>query len=262
MKTNYFSSNSNASVGSLSGDKVEPGLGANQPLTTKDVVADKAEPNLVGLNKSQALVTKGKKGKRGESFKLFTMASMPKSYILGRSMDNRPYDFFFTQFDSAYLATSTTLQTFKSSAFLLNNLNPAGNLTAIFDQYRIVEVETFLIARTTASASNTSNPGIVVSVVDYDNVTNLSNVQAGLNYQNCLFGDAITSHYRRFKPHAAVAAYSGGAFTAFANMDSQWVDSAYPSVEHYGLKYGATVTDVIYTFDHMIRMHVQFRNVF
>jgi hypothetical protein len=47
-------------------------------------------------------------------------------------------------------------------------------------------------------------------------------------------GDSVA---RTFQPHSALAAYSGGVFTSFANVGGQWHDCASPSIAHYGYKY-------------------------
>jgi hypothetical protein len=117
-------------------------------------------------------------------------------------------------------------------------------LQALFDQYRIVGVEVLIVPQSNfVAAAATATAGMMHSVVDYDDATPLANEQNALDYQNCLTSSASDGHFRKFVPHAAVAAYSG-AFTSFTNVESPWIDAAYPSVQHYGLKVVNTTASV------------------
>jgi len=94
--------------------------------------------------------------------------------------------------------------------------------------------------------------------VDYDdaNATLISYLQ---EYENALFGPGNLTHYRKWKPHAAIAAFQG-TFAGYANVESPWIDSVSTAVQHYGLKTGITVTDAAYVYDITIRYTVSFRN--
>lgn len=155
--------------------------------------------------------------------------------------------------------SSTTVSTFGGLYFTVGALDQISSLTALFDQYRITEIEVWIMPRTTNNTV-TSNTGLFASVVDYDDDTVLSTFATALDYTNVVVGTGIEGHYRRFKPHAAMAAYSG-AFSAYANVESPWIDAASTGVRHYGIKTAWTATDIQYSSDVMVRLHTEWRNV-
>jgi len=173
--------------------------------------------------------------------------------------DNAVYKVVGTYEQINVIATSLTLQVFNSLFFSLNLLNGYTDLQAVFDQYRLDEVECWIIPRFTSEPTNTGNPGLLSTVVDYDDSTALSTVGQALDYANCLTSSGLNGHYRRFRPHIAMAAYSG-AFSSYANREHVWLDSASAAVQHYGLKTANTTTDVIYHYDLIARLHFSFRN--
>lgn len=173
--------------------------------------------------------------------------------------DNAPYKFQQMVSFGSY-TSSTGGGTAWTSNFELSQVDQSADFTAIFDQYRIKEVEWWFIPRMSVSQSGTANTGNIVSVVDYDDDTTLPNLTTGLDYQNALLSAGTTGHYRRFVPHAAIAAFSG-SFTSYVNATSPWIDAASPGVRHYGIKAYWTATDVVYTIDCFARIHFEFRNV-
>jgi len=158
---------------------------------------------------------------------------------------------------SSFHVTSVAVETFASVAFSLGQIDQASTLAALFDQYRINSVECYLTNQ--ASNSNLTNTGHLVSVVDFDDSTNLTSVASSMDYSNALVSSCQSCQYRRFVPHAAIAAYSG-AFTSFANVAGVWIDSASPGVAHFGLKTAASVTSTAMAFDLTIRLNVSFKS--
>jgi len=157
------------------------------------------------------------------------------------------------------LSTNTVTETQLSSYFGLSALNQAGTFTALFDQYRITKVEYWISPRTTAVTTASANPGRLVSVVDYDDANALTSIAEAMEYQNALVSSGVDGHYRCFRPHAALAAYTG-AFTGYQNTASPWIDAASPSVQHYGVKVIVSPTDAVYTYDITVRLTCEFRN--
>jgi hypothetical protein len=157
-------------------------------------------------------------------------------------------------------SSSVTLPTFNGAYFALNQLDQYTSLAAVFDQYRIDEVEVWIIPRTTTTTASGQNLGDMVSVIDYDDANPLTTYPSAMDYDNALTTSGGCGQYRRFKPHVAVAVYAG-AFTSFANQPTQWLDAASPAVQHYGIKISRTVTDAVYIVDIAARVHLSFRNV-
>jgi len=130
----------------------------------------------------------------------------------------------------------------------------------VFDQYRIVFVDLWSQPRQSVSYGVGVNPGVMTSVVDYDDANALTSVIDAFDYENCLVGSMLTGHHRAFVPHSAKAVFSG-TFTSYGNESMQWIDAASQTVQHYGVKFSVNATDIIYSQDVFARVHLQFRNV-
>jgi hypothetical protein len=157
-------------------------------------------------------------------------------------------------------SSSTTVPVYSNTEWALVNFPNYTDLTTVFDQYRIVDAEYWLLPRTAFGASASSNYGLLTSCVDYDDSANLASVNDGLGHTNSVTTSGNQGHYHHFKPRFAMAAYSG-AFTSYANMPSTtWIDCGSPSVKYYGVKTAITATDLVYTFDLLQKMVVEFRN--
>lgn len=161
---------------------------------------------------------------------------------------------------TAILSSSVTLETFFARSFQLSDLDQVSSLTAVFDQYRIDMIEFWLVPRSIDSTSNTSSHGLLTTVIDYDDATALTTTGQANDFNNALTSSGLNGHYRKFKPHIALAAYTG-VFTSFANADAGWIDAASTGVQHYGIKGALTVTDAVYVYDAFARYHLSFRNL-
>jgi len=168
---------------------------------------------------------------------------------------------------STLFTSSTTVPIFASRSIQLNDF-PAGsgsivaNMLTCFDQYRIDEVEAWLFS----DAGNEVNQapggvGNLVSAVDLDDVSTPTTLQALMSYGSSLVSGGGAAHYHRWKPHVAIAAYSG-AFSSFANQPSPWIDSASPGVQHYGLKAGISTTLGTIPYNLIVRAKITFRSTF
>jgi hypothetical protein len=170
--------------------------------------------------------------------------------------------FVVTQmFDVAsFFPTSVSVPTFSSISVSLSQFDSATSLINVFDQYRILEVEIWITPQTSASVS--SRQGQYFTVLDFDDSSNLTSTAQALDYPTCVTTPQSTGHYRRFKPHVAIAAYGGSAFTSFANEISPWLDTASSGIPHYGVKIAAGVSNTtIQTFDLTVRCLLAFRSV-
>ncbi len=161
---------------------------------------------------------------------------------------------------AAWLVTSNVVQATQQLYIQLGTIvNDFTSLASVFDQYRVDRCEAWLVPRVSGTSSASQNYGQMLTVVDYDDVTALTSFAAGTSYANALIGAGNCGHYRDFVPHVAIAAYQGG-FTAFANTSNEWIDAAYPNVQHYGIKAVSTVTDTAYSWDLILRVTSSWRN--
>lgn len=151
-------------------------------------------------------------------------------------------------------------------SFTFSQLSQYTSFSAVFDQYRIEEVQAVFRPMFTAnqvSGSSTFYIPIFYVVIDYDDTTALTTAAQFLAYSNC-----NTSMYETvsvcFRPHIAVAAYAG-AFTSYANAGPTWIDAGSPGVNHYGIKFGMDAGGAGQTsfqsFSITFRMRLSLRNV-
>jgi hypothetical protein len=118
----------------------------------------------------------------------------------------------------------------------VSSLPNSSEFTNLFDQYRIVRLEyTFWPFQTQSTISTTATP-VIASVVDYDDAVTPGGFGALQQYENCMVHSPYKPFTVSFKPHVALAAYSGG-FTSYANQKDQWIDSSSNAVQHYGCKF-------------------------
>jgi len=200
----------------------------------------------------------GKKKKKGiEQSRLYNMAGDPPRFMKVRT--NVPFHVVQTS-SAGTIASSTTVPSLYAFYFALSGVDQYASWAAVFDQYRIRSLEVWTQPRQTITSGVSVNPGVLSTAVDYDDANSPATTGELYDYENALIGNGISVHYHRFHPHAAIATYAG-AFTSYGNVESPWIDAASVTVQHYGIKAGWTVTDVIYTQDVMVKYHIEFRNV-
>jgi hypothetical protein len=182
---------------------------------------------------------------------------LPHSHI-PKSIDNQVYNICQSYQAPANVTTSTSINTYGNANMNLSLFDQASSLAAVFDQYRIKTVESWICPRTIQS---TTAPSAYASVIDYDDSNNLTTYQLALDYQNCVESTIYQGHYRRWEPHSAVAAFASGVFTSYGNVKGQWIDAASTGVPFYGLKIAALPTTVATPIDIIFKVHFQFRNI-
>jgi hypothetical protein len=208
------------------------------------------------VKRRMGMKTSSQKRKPNTGERVYSIQT-PMRFIIPRA-DNKIYSTVQSYVPST-LVSSTSGPTYFAYYFQVSNLDQISSFTSLFDQYRIKMVEVMTIPLVTNSIAATSVPGILNSVVDYDDANTLSGNQA-LDYQNCMTSSGFDGHYRRFVPHAALAAYSG-TFASYANVASPWIDAASTSVQHYGVKFVWSTTDAVYTQDVYFHLHLEWRNL-
>jgi len=124
----------------------------------------------------------------------------------------------------------------------------------------IDEAEVWIYPQTSIAA-NSAYHGLLSSVIDVDDSTNLTTTSQADSYQSVRTAESTNTHYRHFVPHCAVAAYGGTLFTSYANQKLQWIDCASNTVPHYGVKLASSATGAIVTYDLRVRFRIHFKNV-
>jgi len=137
-----------------------------------------------------------------------------------------------------YLTTPTTVGfgAYAGLSFTLGFFSAATPLATVFDQYRFQQVEVWF-------EYSQPNAGVafpeLTTAVDLDDAAVPTGPNMVQDHQGALISAGPGGHYHKFKPHMAVAVYSG-TFTSFANEPAAWIDIASPNVQHYGVKTSLT----------------------
>lgn len=142
-------------------------------------------------------------------------------------------------------------------SFRLTDCDLSGGLSALFDQYAIVELVVELLPKQNAIAESTPS-GSIWTALDFDNTTNVG--LAGIRAFSSAVRSAAYEPIRRvLQPRVAVSVYKG-AFTAFANQRS-WIDSGNTDVNHYGFRSVVEISANAVAWDVMATMAIVTRNV-
>jgi hypothetical protein len=132
----------------------------------------------------------------------------------------------------AVLTQSTTLDIKQPYSFSFNSIANNTAWSNVFDEYRVIQISAEFVPNSTAS---TSSP--FYSVIDTDDANIPTNLATLLGYSSLQLTEGGQIHRRVFCPRIAVAAYTGGSFTGFANQSPYvWIDTTLPTVVYYGLK--------------------------
>jgi len=188
----------------------------------------------------------------------------PSSWLVDRlvpfpppgSFNEQPHNFVDSLQNLAFFTTSTVSNTFAGTFFALSSMNDASEYAAVFDQYRIMAVEITIMPSTQTVAGLT---GHLLSAIDYDDVASIT---PALNAQKStvVISNLQDTVVRSFTPKIALAAYSG-AFTAYSvGPAHSWINTASPTVQHYGHKLTANPTTAAISYDLYTRVWFQFRN--
>jgi len=175
------------------------------------------------------------------------------------SKDNKIYNLTQTAVNRSVLSANSALPVGFARSFQVSDLAQATTLLSVFDQYRIMQVEVWLKPQSASVGTQTATS--LYTVLDYDDATTPISENQMQQYTNVTISAVVEGIYRRFRPHIAVAVYSG-AFTSFKNELSDWIDSGSPNVQHYGFKALISPGPTTLAYDLEYRYWVQFRNVF
>jgi hypothetical protein len=152
--------------------------------------------------------------------------------------------------------SSATVPAYGGNTFSLSQCPSAAQYTSLFDQYKFEQIEVWLEPLNESTAAVTTG---MASAIDLDDANTPSAYGDVSDRQGSLQGNTLSGRYHKWKPHMAVAVYSG-AFTSFANEVAGWIDVASPAVQHYGLKIATNGADgVSRGFLFNVRAVVSFR---
>jgi hypothetical protein len=165
---------------------------------------------------------------------------------------------------SSFTSTSVAAGLYAIS-FKLSDLSEYVSFTNVWDQYRIDFVEIMLLpeSQPTTTASTSVPYANLIIVNDFDDASALANWALHLNYENATILSPGRRHTRKIKPHAASLNNVLGTPVSAFNITSPWIDSAQPSVLHFGFKVGvqqSTSTNISLWYPYY-KYTCSFRNV-
>lgn len=145
------------------------------------------------------------------------------------------------------LVRAQTTDCFESYAFCLADVPNVASLAALFDQYRIEEIQLRFRSRSpglfvaNSASPNYSCPNLL-AVVDRDDAAAATTILELQQYDNCQQISTQDSLDIILKPSITPSVFSGGAFSGYAVEESgeMWLDVANTSIPHYGVKIGIT----------------------
>lgn len=134
----------------------------------------------------------------------------------------------------ASLVPSTTVDLFGAYSFHLDQCANYTEFTALFDQYRIMQVQIDFIW----DLGQNSGCSPLYTILDYDDASAPVNLGEYLQYDTLMItSGGSRDHSRVVHPQAAAAMYSG-TFTSFGNAPRMmWQNCASPGIQYYGVKY-------------------------
>jgi len=155
------------------------------------------------------------------------------------------------------LTVQSSIPLFGSLAFNLSDIPAYSNWTALFDQYRIEEVEAIF-----RPFNSTVANGRIITAIDYDNQPTVTSFNQVEKYQTAVTADSTQTIRRRFKPRTAVPIYNSLSTVGYQmGPINNWIDSAYPDVPHFGLVYALENVGTGYSYVVDLKYTLTFNNV-
>jgi len=166
-------------------------------------------------------------------------------------------------------ATSGT-DGFGGCSHILADLPDDAAYTSIYDQYRIVKVEMWIIPRVTQvdmdDTGTRQNPWLMYIVEDKDDSTPPSAVESVLAHNSVRVIDLRKKYYFKYYPSVTPSVFAGGTFSGYSiangGKKGPWIDCANTSVPYYGLKWaipGPVATSNSFSVTTLFRYTVEFR---
>lgn len=210
------------------------------------------------LHKGERGNSKSAKGKKNGKNELNIIFGNDQRIPWSKTLADRSVIRIVATVEAATLfSSSITVPAFFGYYWQVNYADNFTNLAGVFDEYHIAEIEAVVLPQVTEVTQAALDVGTYVTAVDVDDAATPTTVAQVSSYPSSMFGTATTARYHRWKPHYAVATYSG-SFTSYSSA-SGWVDCSSPNVQWYGLKGATPVVNTAQAFRIMSRMTILFR---
>jgi len=162
-----------------------------------------------------------------------------------------------TYYTGNVLTTSGSIPQNVGQFFVLSQFARYSQYLTVFDQYCFDEIEVWIEPNISQGVPVTA--AILATAIDLDDANAPSTLDEVAAKQQSLVGEGLQGRYHRWVPHVSLAAFSG-AFTSYTSSEAMWLDSASPSVQHYGLKLASTASGNPITYSLSARATVSFRS--
>lgn len=150
--------------------------------------------------------------------------------------------------------------------FTLNQLPGFTEVTNMYDQYRLVQVDIIYEPASRAgptTATGTSGAPHLLVRVNFDGGGSATYDQMR-QYDNTRVYSAYQRWEHRFVPKISMMAYNGATSTGYSvAQGSPWVNTSNPDVEYYGLQFAFPQVSAATVFGGtlLFRVHVEAKNV-
>jgi hypothetical protein len=239
--------------------------GLQGPTCAQKFALTHLTPSMVAAGQSLGLV--GKKGKGKKKRGKHALSKVGGSAALFfNEVGTRPHPRYVSleqtitvELEDQYqnfFTTSTSVPVYGSTFFALSQFDSYTEYTGLFDQYRIDQLEVWV--EPAAGAGSSIFP-LLATAVDLDDTSTPTAFAVVAGKMESLVSTGAQGRYHKWVPHVAIAEYSG-SFTSYGNLPATWIDSASPSVQHYGFKI-ASLTEVVQAINYnlTVRAVVSFR---
>lgn len=204
----------------------------------------------------------GRPARKGEIKKVFNPTGDPMKFMLPVPSHLKVFKAVSTYLVTGMFVSSASSEVQFANSFSIGAIN-AGELAgyqALFDQFRITKIEAIVMPRVSVVTNASASMGTMGTAVDYDsaNNTTLANL---LTYSNVLMGSGMIGRYHAWTPTVLMMAGTSGSGTGVEEViaSSPWLNLQVTTTPHYGFKLSWSQTDVVYTADEYVRLHLEFR---
>jgi len=139
-----------------------------------------------------------------------------------------------SKFTPTVVAVGVSTMSSNGQTYSLSQMESYGNLAALYDQYRIVEIKEEFIPQADASTLGTNIP-LFGHIVDHDDATPVGTVYRWQNDPRAVIKLMRGPRNITFRPR--LDAHVGNISSAGMIEGKMWLTTDQPTAAHYGLKW-------------------------
>lgn len=201
------------------------------------------------------------KAKKKKAVTTSTVKRIVKSQIEGNIRGEKIYKFKRTA-PMVNVSSNSATEIFTALTFKLSDLPDYSEFVNLYDQYCIDKVVLYFLNQSANNYTYTNQArGYMLIVPDYDDSTTPVSMNELLQYDNLRIKGDLKSFRMSIKPKCAKLVYNG--VSSGYSASTGFIDMAYPSVPHYGVKWGLSQVQTTNNnyYQLFITYHLRFRGV-